>query len=117
MTHDTARPTSYVRPAAASLIVVAAWLALAAARPTTTWHLAPLLIVWAPGWAADHHHRAVMLTAMGAAVAAAATFTLHLLDWLQGPTMLGPTPTHEAMLLIAVAAVLEFGAARLRTAG
>ena len=116
MTHDTARPSWYVRPATASLLAAAAWFALAAARPTTTWHLAPLVIVWAPGWAVDDHRRPAMLTAMGAAVAAVAAFALHLLGWLQGPAVLGPTAINEAGMLVAGAAVLDLGTAFARTA-
>lgn len=95
-------------PALAGLAVVLIWVVLAGWRPTTTWHLAPLLIVLAPPWMAAHRpdrHR-LRWIGVGVGLALATTLVLDLLQLLRGPVLVGSDATIEAVLAITAGAIL-----------
>ncbi len=99
-----------------TVAVALAWVLLAMWRPTTTWHLAPVLLAGAWPWVlgqdlrAGDHSAASRLGWAGAAgfvVASLVTLGLARADLLRGPTLLGfPSATTEALVLAAAAAVL-----------
>lgn len=69
------------------------WLIAAALRPTSTFHLAPILVagaapVLARGSADVPKRALVIATLIGAAVAAVAALLLAAFDLLRGPTLL-----------------------------
>lgn len=104
--------------------VGALWLLLALWRPTTTWHLAPVLLAAAWPWVTGQDLRRGDRSAIGGllgagvgglAAAAAATFALRGLDLLRGPA-LGwfPDPATEALVLGGGATVLAVAAVQVR---
>lgn len=89
-------------PALAGLGLAGIWIGLGTWQPTTTWHLAPLLVVWAPPWTAANRgrpHRGWV--AVGVALAVATTGALHTLGLLRGPALIGPDATIEALIVAA----------------
>lgn len=105
-----------------------AWLALAAWRPTTTWHLAPLLVAAAAPWVIGQDlrggdrgavRRVLQAAVIGLVVSALVTWGLETAGLLRGPTIMGPLdPRTESFLLAGAGAVLAavVGVARaLRT--
>lgn len=99
-----------------TLVVAVVWSVLAAWRPTTTWHLAPLILgaAWpwivgqdsAPG---DHSARSriILSGAAGLSAALALTGVLSASGRLDGPTWKGSsTPVAEALLLSVVGAAI-----------
>ena len=104
-------------PALAGLALAGIWIALAAWQPTTTWHLAPLLLVWAPPWTATYRGRPVRgWVVVGVALSVATTGMLHALDLLRGPALVGPDATIEA-LIAAIAGGLAASVALRSRAG
>ena len=101
------------------------WIALAVWRPTTTWHLAPLLLAAAAPWVVGQDLRTGDrrgLPRLGAAalsgllVAVLLTWVLAATGLLRGPTIPGFTdPRTESWVLAAAGAVLA-GLAGARTA-
>lgn len=95
----------------AGLAVALVWVVLAWVRPTTTWHLAPLLVVLAPLWTAEQlqlpRRTAVRLTwvAVGTVLALAATAVLQVAGMLAGPVLVGSVAWVEAMLIVAAGAI------------
>ena len=86
-------------PALAGLALAGIWVALATWQPTTTWHLAPLLVVWAPPWVAVHRAQSRCgWVVTGAVLALFTTGMLHAADLLRGPTLVGPDATIEALI-------------------
>ena len=95
-------------PALAGLAVAGIWMALAVWQPTTTWHLAPLLVVLAPRWTAasrDHAQRGLWLVT-GIAMALITTGGLLAARLLRGPALIGPHPGIEALVAITAGAVV-----------
>jgi hypothetical protein len=97
----------HVAPALACLAVAAIWIGLAVARPATTWHLAPALIVLAGPWADAQrsHPRPLPWTGLGVAISLGTTLLLHRLALLRGPSLAGPDVTAEAILATTLAAL------------
>jgi uncharacterized protein (DUF427 family)/glutaredoxin len=101
------RPRAGWSGAAWTVAVGLAWVGLALWRPTTTWHLAPVLMAAAWPWLVGqdlpsraHGGRGRLLAAAAAGFAAAALTTLALsgADLLRGPTLLGTAgATTEAL--------------------
>ena len=99
-----------------TVVLALAWVLLALWRPTTTWHLAPVLLAAAWPWVLGQDLRtgdrgaAVRLGGAGVAgVAATAVVTAGLAGagLLRGPTVLGfPDPAVEAWVAGAAAALL-----------
>ena len=99
-----------------TLVVAVVWILLAAWRPTTTWHLAPLLIAAAWPWVVGQDlsasdptaRRGVLIAgAGGLAAGSALTATLALAGRLEGPTWTGAgTPVVEAFLLAGAGALV-----------
>jgi glutaredoxin len=86
--------------AAATIVVVLSWVALGLWRPTTTWHLAPVLVAGAWPWlvwqappTGGRRGLARLLTVatMGFAAAGLTTLALSAADLLRGPTLPGFT--------------------------
>ncbi|GAB3668606.1 hypothetical protein GCM10027596_39590 [Nocardioides korecus] len=98
-----------------TLAVAVAWVALVAWRPTTTWHLAPLLVAAAWPWVVGQdlcagdptsRRRVLVAGAGGLAAGIALTALLALAGRLQGPTWTGAgTPVGEALLLTGTGAL------------
>ncbi len=96
--------------------VALGWVLLALWRPTTTWHLAPVMLAAAWPWVTGQDLRAgdraagVRLGWAGAAgfgVSVVVTLGLSVADLLRGPTVLGfPSATSEALVAGGAAAVL-----------
>lgn len=103
------RPGRWGRPAVAGAVMVLVWGVLAWVRPTTTWHLAPLLVVLAPLWAAEQppHRPGIRLTwvAAGTALALTTTAGLEVAGMLAGPALIGRVAWVEAVLVVAAGAI------------
>lgn len=108
------------QPAAAAFLIAALWAVLAVVAPTTTFHLAPLLVV---GAAPVTHRlltgmpvsprRAAGLAALGVVIASAATAALAALGLLAGPDLRGgDQPVLETAILIVLGAVAGWWLAR-----
>lgn len=106
------------------------WLLLALWRPTTTWHLAPVLLAgawpWVTAWdlrAGDRSGaaRLVLAGTVGFAASVLVTVGLSQADLMRGPTLLSfPSPISEALVLAGAVVVLIVLAGLLkllRTAG
>ncbi|PFG33840.1 glutaredoxin domain-containing protein [Sanguibacter antarcticus] len=104
-----------------TLVVAAVWSVLVAWRPTTTWHLVPLMLAaawpWAVGQAASARdpsdrassaRRHIVLAGTGGLVSAAAlSWLLSAVGRLEGPIWAGAgSPLTEALVLAAVGAAV-----------
>ncbi len=99
-----------------TLVVAVAWVVLVAWRPTTTWHLAPLLVAAAWPWVVGQDLRAgdptarrrvLVAGAGGLGAGIALTAMLALAGRLQGPTWTGAgTPVGEAVVLTGTGALI-----------
>lgn len=108
-----------------TLVVAVAWSALVAWRPTTTWHLAPLILAAAWAWVVaqdtssrDPSARRHIMLAGGGGLGAALTLTgvLSAAGRLDGPTWTGSgTPVVEALLLSLCGAAIATAMGLLRT--
>lgn len=86
------------------------WLLLVRYNPTTTWHLAPLLVTlaWPLFGRLTGGRRTELLlgTAFGTLAAVGLTWWFHTTDRLAGPTLIGSEVYHEALTLTAVGTVI-----------
>ena len=108
-----------------TLVVAVVWSVLVFWRPTTTWHLAPLILASAWPWvvgqdsaSGDHSARSRIMLAGGAGLSAAAALTgaLSASGRLDGPTWTGSgTPVIEALLLSIGGAAIATTVGLLRT--
>ncbi len=108
-----------------TLVVAVAWSVLVVWRPTTTWHLAPLILASAWPWvvgqdsaSGDHSARSRIMLAGGAGLSAALALTgvLSASGRLDGPTWTGSgTPVIEALLLSVGGAAIATTVGLLRT--
>lgn len=99
-----------------TVLVALVWVLLAAWRPSTTWHLAPVLLAGAAPWVVGQDlrggdrsaiPRVVAAAVAGAAVSALVMWALWSGGLLAGPTVLGfPGPAIEAFTFAGVASVL-----------
>nr|WP_238383492.1 MULTISPECIES: glutaredoxin domain-containing protein [unclassified Nocardioides] len=106
-------------------VVTAAWLVLAGWQPSTTWHLAPLLVAAAWPWVVGQHQspddpsarrRIVVAAVAGLTVASLATGALAAIGHLEGPTWTGSGSTvAEALLLAGAGSLLAMVAGLART--
>lgn len=113
---STAGPRSPASGVGWTVAVALAWVLLAMWRPTTTWHLAPVLLAGAWPWVVGQDLRAGDRSAAsrlgwagaaGFVVASLVTLGLTRADLLRGPTVLGfHSATAEALVLAGAAAVL-----------
>ena len=102
--------------AGATLAAAGLWALLAVWRPSTTWHLGPVLVAAAAPWLigqgvrSGHRRRLAGLAAAAAAgflTAVAVTAVLSGAGQLRGPTLAGShRPWPEALVLAAAAALL-----------
>jgi len=108
-----------------TLLVAVVWSVLVAWRPTTTWHLAPLILASAWPWVVgqdsapgDRSARSRIMLAGGAGLSAALALTgvLSASGRLDGPTWTGSgTPVTEALLLSVGGAAIATTVGLLRT--
>lgn len=97
-------------------IILLSWVALAAWRPGTTWHLAPVLAAAAAPWLIGQDVRAGDRTALprltvgavgGFAAAASVAWVLSATGWLHGPTLLHlPDATVEGVVFAAAGSLV-----------
>jgi glutaredoxin len=92
-----------------SLAAAAVWGVLATANPTTTYHLAPLLVsfAWpaaAAGSTRDRRPGVPLVVAGGVLIALVTAVLLAVLHALRGPALLGGTAVVESLVMIAVGA-------------
>ena len=128
---DTSRPggtgaTTHRTGPIGTLVVAVVWSVLVAWRPTTTWHLAPLILAATWPWmvgqdatAGDSSARRRILLAAGGGlgVAWALTAVMTLTGRLSGPTWTGSgSPVVEALLLAFGGSVLATAVGLLRAA-
>jgi uncharacterized protein (DUF427 family)/glutaredoxin len=101
------------------------WIALAVWRPTTTWHLAPLLLAAAAPWVVGQDQPAgdrrglrglVAAALTGFLVAALLTGVLAATGLLRGPTMPGFSDSRTESLVLAAAGAVLAGLLGARTA-
>lgn len=109
------------QPLLAGVAVAVLWVVLAALRPTTTWHLAPLFVVAAPSWIAMQNGdvggiRWWLWPVIGTVVGLLATVLLVVLDLLRGPSLVGGTATIESLLAVAAGLVIGVVLTRLGSA-
>jgi hypothetical protein len=106
------------RAAAGSISAAAGWIALAQARPGTTYHLAPLLVVLAWPLAArartnpSRWRQGLRRALGGLLVAGAAAAALRLSGDLSGPVLLGGSTVVETGLVALVGAAIGLWLAR-----
>lgn len=103
------------------------WVLLSVWQPTTTWHLAPVLLAGAWPWMTGRDLRSgarsgavglVLAGAGGFAVSALATAGLDRADLLRGPTVLGfPSATVESVVLAGTTVVLVVAVTLLKKPG
>lgn len=108
-----------------SVVVAVAWAALVLWRPTTTWHLAPMILAAAWPWVvgqdtspgdAAARRRIGLAGAGGLGIALATTGALSLTVGLDGPTWTGSgSPVVEAALLALTGGALATTVGVLRT--
>jgi len=108
-----------------TLVVAVVWSVLVVWRPTTTWHLAPLILASALPWvvgqdsaSGDRSARSRIMLAGGAGLSAALALTgvLSASGRLDGPTWTGSgTPVTEALLLSVGGAAIATTVGLLRT--
>lgn len=102
-----------------SLAFAMIWIAAAAIRPTTTFHLAPLIVVAWPALTERELGKALPMTLAAVAMAAATTGLLFTAGWLDGPSLLpwrGATLESVAAIFLGAAVGLTPSvAARLDT--
>lgn len=83
------------------------WVAIVIARPTTTFHLAPLIVAMWPGVTESESRRAATLSAIGFVIAAGTTLALSAAGLLRGPTLLPwGGPAVESLLATAIGGVI-----------
>jgi uncharacterized protein (DUF427 family)/glutaredoxin len=101
------------------------WIALAVWRPTTTWHLAPLLLAAAAPWVVGQDQRAgdrrglprVAAAALaGVLVGVLLTVVLAAAGLLRGPTIPGFSDSRTESLVLAGAGAVLAGLVGVRTA-
>jgi len=71
-----------------SLAFTVIWIAAAAIRPTTTFHLAPLIVVAWPALTERELGKALPMTLAAVAIASVTTGLLFISGWLNGPSLL-----------------------------
>ncbi len=108
-----------------TLVVALSWSVLVAWRPTTTWHLAPLIVAAAWPWVvgqdtspgdASARRRILLAGSGGLGAAVALTGILSVAGRLDGPTWTGSgTPVVEALLLSVGGAAIATTLGLLRT--
>jgi len=106
------RLASLIAPALlTTALAAAAWLALIAWRPTTTWRLAPTLVAGAGAWVAAQYRTEaqtrwsiVAVAAFGLLVAVGELAVLHATGPLEGPALFGLSGVAESILTAAVGA-------------
>lgn len=108
-----------------TLVIAVAWTVLAAWRPTTTWHLAPLILAAAWPWVVGQdtspgdpsaRQRILLAGSGGLGAALALTGVLAAAGRLDGPTWTGSgTPVVEALLLSVGGAAIATTLGLLRT--
>ena len=108
-----------------TLVVAVMWSLLVAWRPTTTWHIAPLILAatwpWVVGQDAtardpSARRRIVLAAGGGLGVAWALTAVMAWAGRLSGPTWTGSgSPVVESLLLAVCGAVLAMAMGLLRT--
>ncbi len=108
-----------------TLVVAVVWILLVAWRPTTTWHLAPLLMAAAWPWVVGQDlsasdptaRRGVLIAgARGLVAGSALTAILAFAGRLEGPTWTGGgTPVVEAFLLAGAGALVATLVGVMRT--
>jgi uncharacterized protein (DUF427 family)/glutaredoxin len=109
-------PRSLPSGAGWTAVLALAWVLLAVWQPTTTWHLAPVLLGGAWPWVTGQDlrpgarsalGRLLLSVAAGLAATAVVTIGLDRVELLRGPTVLGfDTAAAEAIVLGGAAAVL-----------
>jgi hypothetical protein len=96
------------RAVAGTAVAALAWAILAAARPTTTWHLAAALVVWAYPYlllaGAPRSRRPSIVVLPGAIAAAALGWALHAAGLLAGPVVVGRDAFEESLIVTGAAA-------------
>lgn len=103
------------------------WVLLSVWQPTTTWHLAPVLIAGIWPWMTARDLRSegrsgavglILAGAGGFAISALFTAGLSRADLLRGPTILGfPNPTVESVVLAGATVVLVVAVTLLKKPG
>ena len=103
-----------------ALAIALGWTLLALRSPTTTYHLAPVLVTIAPIWIIRRQgnargKHAIQYIVIGAAIAALTTVVLSASGNLRGPTLTGSRgAAAEAMLATGLGATLALTVVRSR---
>lgn len=71
-----------------SLLFAGIWVVIAANRPTTTFHLAPLIVAAWPAFGERDLNKALPMALLGGLIATATTSLLVIAGWLNGPSLL-----------------------------
>lgn len=83
------------------------WVAIVLVRPTTTFHLAPLIVAMWPGVTDSESRGAATLSAIGFVIAAGTTLALSAAGLLQGPTLLPwGGPAVESLVAAAIGGLI-----------
>jgi len=90
-----------------SALFAGLWIALAVAQPSTTFHLAPLIVAVWPGLSEREPRTAALLSTVGLLIAAAAALVLSAAGLFRGPSLLPwGGPALESMVAAGVGALL-----------
>lgn len=113
-----------LRPLVVSSLLAAAWAGLALRSPTTTFHLAPLVVAAAPSITARMRHAvplgpegAMRVIAAGLVVATATALLLATFHALSGPAVWGGSGAMETAAAVALGGVWGWRVATRRRAG
>lgn len=80
--------TTSARRLIGAVLFAGLWIVAAGIRPSSTFHLAPLIVAAWPALGERDPRRAHPISLLGAVLAAATTALLFSLGWLSGPSLL-----------------------------
>lgn len=80
--------TTSARRLIGAVLFAGLWIGAAGIRPTSTFHLAPLIVAAWPALGERDLHGALSMSLLGAGLAAVSTALLFSLGWLDGPSLL-----------------------------
>lgn len=107
--------TKLTRAIGGSIAFALVWVALAALRPTTTFHLAPLIVAMWPTLTANDRQGSARGASVGFGIAAVVTAVLSVAGLLEGPSLLPwGGPALESLVAAGTGALLGIAQSAMR---